>query len=310
MSGPHVLVVEDERDIADLYAAQLREAYDTTVTYDGEQALQVLDERGDGVDIVLLDRLMPGLSGDEVLAAIRDRELSCSVAMVTAVDPDFDIVQLGFDDYLTKPVSEARLRETVERLVAQSTYDEQVREHLAMVRTRTLLEAEKGSRELAESEEYTQLRKDIVDSRRQLDDALSGDVLVELLLRETGDNLYIVLQYDADSWDYRYVGDAAEEMVASMNPDIEEILPQFRREGREQTRLNDTFELGGYFCSLHLFDAVVVLHFYKANQQGVVCGFDPDTAPNLTDFVSLVHPYIRRDEWATVETDGEAETSS
>jgi len=63
----------------------------------------VIDET---VDVVLLDRMMPGMSGQEVLAAIRERGLDCRVAMVTAVDADFDVIEMGFDEYLGKPRTE------------------------------------------------------------------------------------------------------------------------------------------------------------------------------------------------------------
>lgn len=67
---PVLLVVDNERDVADTYALQLEE-YDTRVAYGGEEALAKLD---DDVDAVLLDRRMPDVHGDEVLARIHDRE--------------------------------------------------------------------------------------------------------------------------------------------------------------------------------------------------------------------------------------------
>jgi len=102
---PLVLVVEDEPDLADLYAAWLGDEYRVRTAYGGQEALDELDEADDEVDAILLDRRMPGLSGDEVLAAVRERGIDCRVAMVTAVEPDFDILKMGFDDYLVKPVT-------------------------------------------------------------------------------------------------------------------------------------------------------------------------------------------------------------
>ncbi|MFB6198617.1 MAG: response regulator transcription factor, partial [Halobacteriaceae archaeon] len=84
-----VLVVEDERNLADLFGTWLEGEYDVRVSYTGEDALEEFD---DGVDVVLLDRRMPDISGDEILKEINQSVHECQVAMVTGVDPDFDIV--------------------------------------------------------------------------------------------------------------------------------------------------------------------------------------------------------------------------
>jgi len=82
--------------------------HEVRTAYSGEEALEKVDE---DVDIVLLDRLLPDLPdlpGDEVLERVRERGLDCRVVMVTAVDPDFDIVELPVDEYIHKPVGTAR----------------------------------------------------------------------------------------------------------------------------------------------------------------------------------------------------------
>ncbi|MFD1634176.1 HalX domain-containing protein [Haloplanus ruber] len=147
---PTVLLVDDEADIVDVYALAFSEDYDVLKAYGGEEALQKVSD----ADVVLLDRRMPGLSGQEVLSTIRERGSEVRVAMVTAVDPDFDIAEMPFDAYLTKPVEEAELRETVDGLLTLADYDEQVRERFAIAEKMAALEAEKSRSELAESEEY------------------------------------------------------------------------------------------------------------------------------------------------------------
>lgn len=293
MAETHVLIVEDEERVAETYALQLNE-HETTVAYDGEEAIEELDRRGEEFDVALLDRRLPGIPGEDVLDEIRDRNLDCTVAMVTAVDPDFDIIQMGFDDYITKPTGKAELRDLVERLTTQAGYDQQVREHLVKTAKKAVLEAEKGPEELEVSEEYARLRSAIAESRDKLDQALTGDVFVELLLRETGDRLYLVLQYDADSWQYRYVGERAERLMATADTEFGSLLDQFRREGDQNARLNNALGLDGYDCSLHLFESIVLLHFALSDERGVLCGFDPDAASHLTDFVSVVQPYLEQ----------------
>ena len=168
---PMVLVVEDEPDLADLYATWLRDEYRVRVAYGGREALEELDEE---VDVVLLDRRMPDLSGDEALEAIRERDVGCRVAMVTAVEPDFDIVAMGFDDYLVKPVSRDSLKETVENLLRRNTYDDGIQELFALASKKALLESEKDAATLEEHEEYQELTERVRNLRAQLDETLTS----------------------------------------------------------------------------------------------------------------------------------------
>lgn len=168
---PLVLVVEDEPDLADLYAAWLQDEYRVRIAYGGQAALEELD---DEVDVVLLDRRMPGLSGDEVLEVVGERDIDCRVAMVTAVEPDFDIVSMGFDDYLVKPVSRDALLETIDSLELRSQYDEGVQELFALASKKGLLEAEKTGSELSGSDEYRRLEERFGEVRGDLDGAMNG----------------------------------------------------------------------------------------------------------------------------------------
>ncbi|EMA38737.1 response regulator transcription factor [Halobiforma nitratireducens] len=162
---PSVLIVEDEPDLANLYAAWLESEYDVETAYDGDEALAAIDET---IDVVLLDRRMPGLSGDTVLETIRERDLDCYVAMVTAVEPDFDIVGMGFDDYLVKPVSKDELFRIVDQLLLRSSYDEQLREFFALASKKALLDAEKSEAERESSQEYAELEDRLAALRVQV----------------------------------------------------------------------------------------------------------------------------------------------
>ena len=111
-----VLVVEDEESLADPLAFLLRkEGFETTVVHDGPAALAEFDQSG--ADIVLLDLMLPGMSGTEVCKQLRARS-SVPVIMVTARDSEIDKVvglELGADDYVTKPYS---ARELIARIRA------------------------------------------------------------------------------------------------------------------------------------------------------------------------------------------------
>jgi DNA-binding response OmpR family regulator len=156
-AGATVLVVEDEQELADLYADYLSD-HDTLTAYTGEEALELLDE---SVDVVLLDRRLPVMSGNEVVAGIEERDLECRIAMVTAVNPDFDIIDLRIDDYLVKPVTQSEVRETVARLVKLDEYNERVRELTAKQLKRNVLEVEKTKQDLDGSREFEELQADI-----------------------------------------------------------------------------------------------------------------------------------------------------
>jgi DNA-binding response OmpR family regulator len=159
MAGqPSVLVVEDERDLAALYAGWLEDSYAVATAYTAAEAIEAVDE---DTDVVLLDRRLPDDPGQTVLQAIRERGLDTRVAMVTAIDIDFDIVRLGFDDYITKPVSKETLRSVVETLLTRREYDERLAEYVQLVTKRVVLEKQKSESELENSEEYATLCADI-----------------------------------------------------------------------------------------------------------------------------------------------------
>lgn len=134
---PTVLVVDDDRALADTCEYWLREEYDVRVAYGGTQALEQVD---DSVDVVLLDRRMPDVSGDDVLEEIDARGLDCRVAMMTAVAPDTDIVEMPFDEYLVKPVDEESVTEAVEELLVRAEFDDRIREYFALASTEAVLD--------------------------------------------------------------------------------------------------------------------------------------------------------------------------
>jgi two-component system, OmpR family, response regulator RegX3 len=105
-----VLIVEDEESFADPLAYLLRkEGFEASVAATGAAALEDFERHG--ADIVLLDLMLPGMSGTDVCKALRQRS-SVPVIMVTARDAEIDKVvglELGADDYVTKPYSAREL---------------------------------------------------------------------------------------------------------------------------------------------------------------------------------------------------------
>ena len=116
-----VLVVEDEDSFSDALSFMLRrEGFEVFVATDGNAAISEFDKHGP--DLVLLDLMLPGISGTEVCRVIRGRS-SVPIIMLTAKDGEVDKVvglELGADDYVTKPFSSrelvARMRAVLRRL--------------------------------------------------------------------------------------------------------------------------------------------------------------------------------------------------
>lgn len=152
--APHVLVVEDEADLAEMYVEWLRDEYDVALAETGAEAL----DRVDGtVDVVLLDRRLPDVCGRAVLEDIRDRELGCQVVVVSAIDPGVDALELGFDGYLTKPTAEADLRAAIERSLTRLAYESKYREFLGLATKLATIEANMDVDELESCPEYAEL---------------------------------------------------------------------------------------------------------------------------------------------------------
>lgn len=115
-----VLVVEDEDSFSDALSFMLRkEGYEVFIASDGNMALTEFDKHGP--DLVLLDLMLPGISGTEVCKTIRGKS-SVPIIMLTAKDGEVDKVvglELGADDYVTKPFSSrellARIRAVLRR---------------------------------------------------------------------------------------------------------------------------------------------------------------------------------------------------
>lgn len=122
----HILIVEDESSLSEPLGFLLeREGYEVTIAADGLTALTEFD-RG-GPDLILLDLMLPGMSGTEVCREIRTRS-QVPIIMLTAKDSEIDVVvglELGADDYVTKPYSTrellARIRAVMRRRVEDET---------------------------------------------------------------------------------------------------------------------------------------------------------------------------------------------
>jgi len=117
---PRILVVEDEETLAEAISFLLsKEGFDVSVAATGPEAVELFEKNG--ADLILLDLMLPGLSGTEVCRQIRTKS-SVPIIMLTAKDSEIDKVvglEIGADDYVTKPYSSreliARIRAVLRR---------------------------------------------------------------------------------------------------------------------------------------------------------------------------------------------------
>jgi CheY-like chemotaxis protein len=148
---PRALLVDDEKEVADAYALRLRGLCDIETVYHGEDALSAAEHHQ--FDVVLLDRHMPGMSGDEVLATLSEREFDGRVIMVTAIDPGFDVLDMPFDDYLCKPIEREDIRAAVTQQCTILGY-ETLGEYFSVESRRSVIEAEVPADERDDHETY------------------------------------------------------------------------------------------------------------------------------------------------------------
>lgn len=122
----HLLVVEDERSLSEPLAFLLeREGYRVTVAQDGPAGLKSFE--AGGVDMVLLDLMLPGIPGTEVCRSIRAQS-QVPIIMLTAKDSEVDVVvglELGADDYVTKPYSSRELLARIRAVLRRRVDDEE-----------------------------------------------------------------------------------------------------------------------------------------------------------------------------------------
>lgn len=122
---PRILIVDDTRQNAELLEAHLDgHGYETRLAAHGEEALQLVAEWP--ADVILLDIMMPKLSGFEVCRRLRADSATANVGvlMITALDQPTDIeraVEVGTDDFVTRPINKTELLLRVQSLLAALT---------------------------------------------------------------------------------------------------------------------------------------------------------------------------------------------
>ncbi|MFC7200548.1 response regulator transcription factor [Halospeciosus flavus] len=150
-----VVMVVDDEELTETVQLWLEPHWDVVLAHDGDEAVE---EYGPHVDVVLLDRRMPTVSGSTALQRIRSQDGEARVAMMTAVEPDFDIADMEFDMYVRKPVSQNELVESVTELLRRTLYIREVRALFSLGAKLGALQEQYPADDLTEDERYQSLR--------------------------------------------------------------------------------------------------------------------------------------------------------
>lgn len=155
---PTVLIVEPESSFTEVYRHWLDDQYLIQTARMEREALDILNP---DIDLVLLD---PSPSTNDTWSLLRElnaRELEFRVIVVTAIEPDFDIIPLKLDDYLLKPVSKDELRSAVEQVLELDTYDVRRADRYALLSKKVALEAVKSTEELTANDAFRELEAEL-----------------------------------------------------------------------------------------------------------------------------------------------------
>jgi len=124
-----IMIVEDERMVADILSEYLSDSYAVEFVRTGEEAIAKYDQT---IDVVIVDRHLTGISGDEVASEIKKLDEDALILAVSSLEPDNDICELEVDDYAQKPVSESEIKSRLELLLNRSELSSESREFLSI----------------------------------------------------------------------------------------------------------------------------------------------------------------------------------
>lgn len=167
--SPRILIVEDDKGLAGLYSHWLNDGFTTNIAHNCTAAYGHFFTP---LDVIVLDRNLPDGSGDELLTEIRELGLDCRVVMVTGKKPTIDIVDMEFDEYLRKPITEEELRSTVTRLIEQKNFREKFIEYNRLKAKKSLLKTCCSPAKLARKNEYVILEDRLQELQAELFESL------------------------------------------------------------------------------------------------------------------------------------------
>ncbi len=176
-SSPVVLLVEDEPSLIEIYRHWLSDSHTIRTAQTGDGALEQVDA---DVDVIVLDRLLPSMTGREVIEHVREREFECKIVMATAVESNFDLIEAGADAAITKPITKDELLCAVDQMLDQESYLEKEQQLFELLERRASLYSSDGR----DIEAIEAIDADIEALQRDLDErtaAMDDGAFISLL---------------------------------------------------------------------------------------------------------------------------------
>lgn len=164
-----ILVVDDSEPLRELYVEWLERDADIETAANGTAAMNTIDE---SVDLLLLDREMPGPNGRDVATELDEQGYDVHIVMVSSLPPDFDIIEYPIDGYLQKPASESDIRSIIEQYRRQRKYHEALEEYFSLTSKLAAIEAQLSPEQRQQNEEYEQLKERVAQKRAEVDEAI------------------------------------------------------------------------------------------------------------------------------------------
>lgn len=150
-----VLIVEDDPQVAELYSDWLTDDYSVRIAHSVAEAYSLSQGH---VDAVMLDRRLGTTPVADVVGPLRESEGKPSVALLTAVEPDVDIIDLDIHEYITKPIKKHEFRACVTRLLGRRSLSRKLDARFALASKLAALEASRGPASPETTEDYSRLR--------------------------------------------------------------------------------------------------------------------------------------------------------
>ncbi|THE64457.1 response regulator [Salinadaptatus halalkaliphilus] len=157
--APTVLLADDQQQLLEIYSVWLAADYDVVTAADGREALALLNE---SIDVAILDRAMPDLSGEEVLTAVADAGQQTPIAILTAKQVSPNDVSVPADRLLRKPITKDELIDVIAELNRLPTIAPVAREVEARAHRLAFVETHLGSA-VKSTEPYRRARKELND---------------------------------------------------------------------------------------------------------------------------------------------------
>lgn len=206
--GANIVIVEDEEDLLELLEYNLqKEGYDTIGFLNTKTVVQILDE--ENIDILIMDRNLPGVEGSEFVIKLRDEGIDVPVIFLSAKDKDTDIEEgflRGGDDYITKPFNMKELLLRIKAILKRTTHNQKE----GKLAYRDLL-LDRSTRTLTVEGEIVDITK------------LEFDLLCEFIINKTAvlerDHLLERVWGDSDSYQYKTVNVAINRLKEKIDPD-------------------------------------------------------------------------------------------